>query len=179
MGWLAVLGCKDERRHLRGKARSTVSVHPQRDGCTVRRRKEGWLLAGWGHSRSQREERPEAKNSQEAARAEGQQLEASNPCFNMLLVMLLQYIFYMFWFVRKKMQPFVIPLAELYSLFFSLLLHNPYLSTSVLWSYDKTAASAPRSPAFPLRQALGACKPRHPVPSTRAYAEDTAAVLMQ
>ena len=99
MGWLAVLGCKDGRRHLRCKARSAVSVHPQRDGCTVRRRrrrKAGWLLVGWGHSRSQTEERPEAKNSREAARAEGEPLEASNPYFSKLLDLLLQYIiFYM------------------------------------------------------------------------------------
>lgn len=43
--------------------------------------------------------------------------------------------------------------------FFFLLLHNPY--------------------AFPLRLALGVCKPHHPVPSTHAHAEDTEAVLMQ
>lgn len=37
--------------------------------------------------------------------------------------------------VRKKMQP---SSADLQSLFFFFLLHNPYLSTSVLWIYYKT-----------------------------------------
>lgn len=74
---------------------------------------EGRMAAG-GHSRPHGEERPEAKISPEAARAQGQQPESSNPYFSKLVDLLQQYIiFHMSRFIRKTKQPFVRPLAEL------------------------------------------------------------------
>lgn len=78
-----VLGCKDRCRHLPCKTRTTWLVHKEVEGRMA--------ACGLGHSRWQSEERPEAKNCQEAARAEGQQQETSNTDDNKLLDLLLQY----------------------------------------------------------------------------------------